>query len=497
VVLRDSPQAPSLRKQAFSGVRWTTFSAGVKLVLQVAQVVVLARLLAPADFGLMAMVASILAFVQIFTDVGVSNAIIHYQEIDETQLSSLYWLNVGASVVLALIVAAMSPLVAWFYGQEAIQPLLVLAGASLVVVAAGQQIRVVAQKRLAFAALAAVDIPAYSAGFAVAVIAAFAGAGVYSLIFGTLATVVTGTVLLWVFLSKGWRPKLVLNLSGIGVFLRFGAYMIGNNVVGTINSQVDIVMGGRILGADAIGMYSVPKSLSLRVSQAVNPIVTLVGMPVMAKAQGDGGLLRNVYLQTIRMVASANFPVYTVMGLFAPELVRVLLGEKWTDAATLLQVFAWWGLMRSIGNPVGSLLMAVGKADLSFKWNIVWLFITPPAVWVGSLYGTVGMALAMFAVVAAGFVPNWYFLVRSQCGAKFGEYLVQIAVPLALSAAAGFVGIAAAYPFHAAVVRLAVGAATVGVVYLVLSYLFNRVWFGAMGELLGLRLGAPPDARGK
>ena len=496
MVLRDGPKTQSLRKQAFSGVRWTTFSSGAKLVVQLAQVVVLARLLSPADFGLMAVVGAILAFLQIFTDMGVSNAIIHYQKIDEIQLSSLYWLNVGSSVAIAAIMAALSPLAAWFYGQDELEPLLVLAGACLVVVAAGQQIRVVAQKRLAFAALAAVDLPAYVIGFGVAVLIALKGGGVYSLIFGNLATATTGTVLLWVLVSRGWRPKLVLKIRRISDFLRFGAYMIGNNVVATINSQVDIFLGGRILGAASIGLYSVPKSLSLRVSQAVNPIVTLVGMPVMAKAQEDVALLRNVYLQTIRMVASVNFPIYVAMGLFAPELVRVLLGEKWADAATLMQIFAWWGLLRATGNPVGSLLMAVGRADLSFKWNLAWLFITPPAIWVGSLFGALGIAIAMFGTVVVGFVPNWYFLVRSQCGARFGEYVVQIAVPLAISAVAGFVGVAAAWPFESPLVRLAVGAATIGVVYVGLSTRFNRVWFSAMRELMGLRGGAP-SADGK
>jgi len=220
-----------------------------------------------------------------------------------------------------------------------------------------------------------------------------------------------------------------------------------------------------------------------------------VGMPVMAKAQGDVGLLRNVYLQTMRMVASVNFPIYTAMGLFAPELVRVLLGEKWGAAVPLLQVFAWWGLLRATGNPVGSLLMAVGRADLSFKWNLAWLFVTPPAIWLGSLHGTLGMAIAMLGVVAAGFVPNWYFLVRSQCRAGFWEYVVQMLVPLGLTAVAGLAGVAAALPFDRSLLRLVVGGGAIGVVYLGLSYLCNRVWFDAMRELLGVRTGARAPLR--
>jgi O-antigen/teichoic acid export membrane protein len=471
-------------------VRWTTVSAGFKLVFQLAQVVVLARLLAPADFGLMAVVAAIMAFVQIFADMGVSNAIIHFQEIDERQLSTLYWLNVGASVAVAGVVTALSPAVAWFYEQRQLVPLLALASASLVVAALGQQIRVVGQKRLAFAALAAADLPAYAAGFCVSVITALEGAGVYSLIFGTAATAVTATILLWIVAARGWRPRLALELRGISRFLRFGAYVIGNNVVAAAAAQVDIFIGGRLLGATTIGVYSVPKNWSQRVALAVNPIVTLVGTPVMARAQGDPGLLRNVYLQTVRMVASVNFPIYVAIGLFAPEIVGVMLGPKWADAAILLRIFAAWGLLRSVANPLGSLLTAVGKVDLSFKWNLVWLVVTASAVWIGCSFGALGMTVALLVVMAAGIVPAWRFLVRPQCGAGFGAYFAQMGVPFVVAAAAGGAGFAATLPLASPPIRLVVGVVVIGAAYLALSAAFNRVWLGAMLELAGLRKGA-------
>ena len=122
----------SLRDQAFSGIRWTTVSSLGRAILQIAQVAVLARLLVPADFGLMALVLSIMTFLQIFSDAGVSNAIIHYQEISERQLSSLYWLNVLVSVVLAILLAILSPLIASWYQEPQLKDLLILASSSLV-----------------------------------------------------------------------------------------------------------------------------------------------------------------------------------------------------------------------------------------------------------------------------------------------------------------------------------------------------------------------------
>src|SRR5712692_8260151 len=144
----------SLRKQTFSGVRWTTSSSLGRALLQVLQVAILARLLTPADFGLVAVVAALMAILQIFSDAGVSNAIIHYQAITATELSSLYWLNVGMSVLLGALLALLSPWMSLWYHAPELRSLLIMSAFTLVVDALGQQTRVVAQKTLRFASLA-------------------------------------------------------------------------------------------------------------------------------------------------------------------------------------------------------------------------------------------------------------------------------------------------------------------------------------------------------
>ena len=477
----------TLRKQTFSGVRWTTFSSLGRAALQFMQIAFLARLLAPADFGLIALVIAIMAILQIFSDAGISNAIIHYQAITQEQLSSLYWLNVGVSAALALMLAASSYWVAAWYQQPALQYLLMLAAVTLIMGALAQQIRVLAQKNLRFAELAKVELISALVGFVVVVTLAWMGVGVYSLIVGSLTTAAVGCLLVWLRLSSGWRPQARLRLAEIRQFLKFGAYMIGNNLANTFNSQIDILLGGRLLDVQSIGLYSVPKDLSLRIGNIINPIITQVGLPIMAKAQDDEVLLRRVYLQTIRMTASVNFPIYIVLGFFAPEIVHLLLGKQWLDAIPLLQIFAIWALLRSTGNPVGSMLMARGRADLSFKWNIVWLLIMPPAIWVGCQFGVSGMAIAMTAFGVLAYWPNWYFLVRPLCSAEFGEYSIQFGIPFALSILAGTVGFLGAYLWTGDLLRLTIGVLVAGMAYAGLSWRFNRVWVDAMLELLGVR----------
>jgi len=477
----------TLREQTFSGVRWTTVSSLGRALLQVFQIAILARLLTPADFGLVAVVAALMAILQMFSDAGVSNAIIHYQDITPTELSSLYWLNVGISTLLGLLLALLSPWVSLWYHEAELRPLFMIAALTLFVGALGQQARIVAQKNLRFADLAKVELGAALTGAVVAVALALLGGGAFSLIMGSLAAATSGTLLAWVYLAEGWRPKLALSATEIRRFLRFGAYIIGNNLANAFNSQVDVLLGGRLLGAQAIGLYSVPKDFSSRLAGIINPVVTGVSLPVMAKAQADTTLLKKLYLQMMRMTASVSFPVYVALAVFAGEVVRVLLGPQWQSAVPLLRLLACWALLRSTGNPVGSLLMALGRPDLSFHWNLALLLIMAPAVWLGSQFGLIGMAIAITLVAALLYVPNWYFLVRPLCGANFGEYTVQVAVPLGLSLVSGLIGYLGAQPFVNDLPRLAMGGLFGGVTYLAGSWYFNRSWVAAITELLGRR----------
>lgn len=477
----------TLKQKTFSAIRWTTFSSLIRAALQFVQIIILARLLTPADFGMVAIVFGIMGFIQYFADAGVSNAIIHQQDITANQLSSLYWLNVVASFSLFLILAFSSYWIAEWYQKPAIRFLLIITGGSLLVGAMSQQLRIVAQKNLNFSTLTKVDLLSALAGFIAAVSAAVLGAGVYSLVVGGVINTAVASILAWLWLADGWRPSLRLKLDEIRGFLKFGLYIIGNNLANMFNSQVDIFIGGNFLNSQALGFYSLPKELNLRVSSVINPIVTQVGLPVMAKAQNDEALLRRVYLQTMRMTASVNFPIYLAMGIFAPEIVNIFLGSKWLQAIPMMQLFACWALLRSTGNPVGSLLLAKGRADLSFKWNVIWLCIIPPVIWVASHFGAQGMAMSLIGLGVVGFLPNWYFLVRPLCGAGLGEYSVQMGVPLSLAIVAGLGGIIGVSPFTSDFARLFVGIVIGGGLYLLLSWRFNNTWIASVKGLVSDR----------
>jgi lipopolysaccharide exporter len=475
----------TLKDQTFSAVRWTTLAMVGKSGLQFAQVAVLARLLNPSDFGTMAMVLAIMYFIQVFADLGVSTAIIHHQNITPDQLASLYWLSVLVGGTLTLALAAGSGTIGSFiFHRPDLQPVLMSMSTILLVTACGQQLKVMAEKALRFAVVARIEIVASIAGFGAAISWAMIEPSVYVLVAGLIVNGLVQTVLLWIFAADGWRPTFRLRLSEIRHFLKFGAYMVANNLINSINAQIDILIAGRQFSTATLGMYSLPRSLSLNVSGAINPVITRVGLPVMARAQADKAFLKSVYLKTMRMTASINFPIYIALAVFSRETVVLVFGARWLDSAPLLVYLALWGMMRSCANPVGSLLLAVGKANLSFKWNLAMLFVVPPTLWLASNWGIAAMAFAQGSLMAILMVPGWYLLVRPNCGAGGKEYIKSMFCPLIAATLALALAYVAVVSLDSPPMRLA-GAALVAVpAYVALSYVFNREWVVTMRQLI-------------
>jgi O-antigen/teichoic acid export membrane protein len=476
-----------MKARVYAAVRWTTIGMAGRAIIQVAQVVVLARILVPADFGLVAIVLAAVGFTQVFADLGVSNAIVHRQDISDEQLSSLYWLNVltGALLTLALFVA--SPFIAGVLRQPGVEPLLRAASLAFVVTALGQQLRVTAEKALEFAVVARLELLAAGVGFAVSIAWALAWPGPAALVAGLLGSTSTMAALCWATLAHGWRPRWRLRLSEIREFLAYGGYALGGNVLTTFLYHADVLVGARMLTPAALGLFTLPRDLSLRVAGLVNPIATRVALPTMALVQHDRARLKSIYLKTVWMTASINFPIYLALSAFAPEIVLTLFGSRWIESAPVLRLLAAWGMIRSIGNPVGALLFSTGRVDLGFKWNLAMLIAIPLAAWIGAHFGPAGIALAALIVQSLSFVPGWLYLVRPLCGASFVEYVRSMQGPFLTSVAATALAWLAVSWADQPLVRLVVGMAAGGVSYVALARVLNPAWLPEIAQILRAR----------
>lgn len=475
----------NLKHQTLAAIRWTAFTFVGRSALQCAQLAVLARLFGPAEFGLMALALAVVAFVQTFSDFGVSSAIIHHQDTTAEQLTSLYWLNLGVGLSLTLGLAACSPLLSrHVFHQPDLQWVLVAISTSILLGATAQQLRITSEKALRFGVLSKIELASALVSAAVAIGWALYRPTVYALVAGMLAGQLVQSVLLWAFASAGWRPSLRFRLGGIRHFLRFGGYVMANNMINNLNMQAGVLVAGAVFPPATLGVYSLPRNVCVSVANMINPVVTRVGLPVMAKVQNDAARLKRIYLQSVRMTASVNAPIYMAMAVFSTDFVLVLFGARWIGAATILSLLAVWGMVRSVGNPVGALLLAVGRADLAFKWNLAVLIVLPPTLWLGTRFGIHGLAATQVGAMTILLIPGWYYLVRPACGATLREYAEAVAVPFVSALIAAGVAFAAVYAIESVWTRLSLGLALGTITYVAVSAWLNREWLQAMRDLL-------------
>lgn len=430
------------------------------------------------------MVAVVLGFGTVFTDMGINSAYVQRPDVTPAQRSSLFWLNVFFGVGLTLTVLALSPVIAGFFGDTRLTPLLMVASTTFCIIALGQQLKMTAEKALDFRPVAFIEAAAALSGFVAAVIAAYSGMGVYALVIGAIANATTVSLLAWLILAKGWRPMWRFQYADVRSFLGFGGALAANNLVNEVNRSVDLLLGGRMLAASALGLYSLPRQLVFQIQGMVNPIITRVGFPLIAQVQADTHKVRSIYLKTLNMTAATNAPLYVGIAFFASQVITIMLGDKWLAATDLLRLLAIWGFFRSTGNPVGSLLLGMGRADLALKWNLVSLCLVPPILWFGAQFGTEGLAWSLLGFALVMFIPGWFFLVRPLCHAGLVAYSVAALRPALIAVMAIAPAYVIAFQFTNPYLQLAIAVLVSAPLYLGVSFLLNREWWVAMRELI-------------
>ncbi len=394
-----------LTSKAARGTKWSSLSSILVTAAQLGQMAVLARILSPAEFGIMGMALIWIGLGQMFGDLGMSAAVIHKQEQDPGLLSSLFWINVGVSLLmLVALLAAREPLVA-FFSEPSLYEVLTFSSPLIVLMSFGAVQRSVLRMHLHFDRLALAEVGGAVSGALVAIIAAIRGHGVLSLVWGKLAAALVESAALLALTARIWFPSLTLRRAGLRAYVSFGSFQMGDRLLGYMSWNIDKILIGRLLGSETLGLYTVAWNLMLKPLSTVNKVLNRVAMPLFAKVQKDDPRVTRGYLKLIEYIALLNVPIYLGMAAVAAPLLRVYLGPEWSAAVPILQALSLLGILHAIGNPVGNLIIAKGRPDLGLYMNIIVFLVSSAAIYASSSRGIVAIPLALIAVEIVFFVP--------------------------------------------------------------------------------------------
>lgn len=474
-----------LKEKAFHGVRWNTIATGVIASGSIIQIFILVRFIEKSDFGLMAMINVVIAFASTFLDFGISSGVIHKQIISDEQLSTLYFFALILGFSFTLLLFGSSPAIANFYREPALEYLLRMLSVLFFVQSIGLQFNVLLTKGLQFELLAKINMLVFVVSFLVTVSLAISGFGVLSLVIGRLIYALLESTLLVFFGRYTFSLKWCMNMRDIQYFLKFGSYQMGERLFNFFNRQIDVILIGKFLGAESLGVYDIIKRLLKRPLQLINPIINDVSFPLMSSVQDDAKKVGAFYLKQLNYICTFNFAIYLFLFFNAEQVLHFLFGLDWGEYKWVFMIMSLYFLIYASGNPVGTLLLARGRPELGFYWNAVTVILISSFVYLGIGGGLEGVAVALLFMQCLLIIPNYVFLVNKAVPIEFKTYFLNLGQPFLLACMLGAISCFCNERLHFSMhFNLMILSSISIVVFLILNFIFNRPFFNDLKSLL-------------
>ena len=430
---------------AIRGGIWTSISTAVTMLATMGRVMILTRFLAKSDFGLVSITNMVISLCATFTDLGFASVIMYKQKFTDREFSSLYWIQFLLFLLIYSVIAFLSPSIAYFYEEPVLSAILPIAALSVVFQALGKLYDSVLQKKYLFKMLAFRNIISNLASMVLAVLLAWKGYGVYSLVYSTLLHVVIFNV--WNFISgiKIQKPKFMLDFRGAMPLIKIGIYQTGTRILDYFSGKLDVMIIGKLLGTEALGIYDLAKELVFRLVEFVRSVVSKVALPILSNNNNDDSAVRTRFLQITKTVAFLCIPICTTVAVFSKDIVSIMYGINYIDVAPLVSIFAVITIFTSISSFFDMLGIAKGRTDLNFINTVCRILVTTPAIAVTSLISIEAVAWGQLAVTLIMVVIFWFVVVQRTYPISFKIYISQFDKLLLVSLMAAFVMVICVY----------------------------------------------------
>jgi len=394
----------------------------------------MARLLSPQDYGLIGMVAVITLYISMFKDMGLSLATVQKAEITDEQISTLFWINVGLSVAITVFTIAISPAIAWLYREPKLTAISIVTTIGFLLGGLSVQHEALLKRQMRFSALGIIGFTAMVMGYAVGIAMGWRGYGYWALVGSQLALIGTNTLLVW--LVCRWVPGLPKRAAGVRPMLSLGRNIAGFAMLNVFARNMDVLVIGRQLGAQPLGLYAKAYQLINLPTDNTNEPLNTVALPALSRLTDSPERYREAYLRMLEKVVLIIMPCVAVMFAASDWVVYLILGSKWQPTASVLVFLTLSGLYYPVANSALWLLISQGRGRDMFRWALLGAPISILSYVIGLRWGVIGVAASYSLARLFVIDPLLYWFAGREGPVSTGD-IYRSSLPFAAAAVGG------------------------------------------------------------
>lgn len=384
----------SFKNKIVHNILWVSISNVSLKFVNFFITIILARLLEPSDFGLVAIAFIIVNFFEILRDLGIGAALIHRKEDNDIAADTAFFLFPLIAIIFYLIAYSIAPSASNFFREDELTAIIRVLSLTFIIWSFGNLPRTLLSKELSFKKMVIPEIISKTSYGAVAILMAFQGFGVWSLVGGRLFLEITAIITIWHVLD--WRPSFRFNKKIAMELLNYGKHVITASIIVFLISVIDVTTIGHKLGPESLGYYNMALSISGMFTIQTSMTLSKVMFPAYSIIQGNKEKMGEAYVKTLRYLSMIIFPAAFGIISVAWYFIKVIYGDKWLPATTILHVLCIYGLCRAMLNTTENVYLAAGKPKIQAKINLLQLILISLLIYPLTMkYGTLGTAVSV------------------------------------------------------------------------------------------------------
>jgi PST family polysaccharide transporter len=393
-----------LKHQAIKGGAVSLIARGLALIIQFFSVVVLARLLSPDDFGIYTMATVFTSIFFVFQDVGLTDATIQAPSLNHETLSTLFWINSGIGLIIAIIICALSPVAVLFFKKPELKLILFVSSTAFIFWGISVQHLALLKRKLKFTEASIISVTSYFLGTLASIIGAMSGMRYWSLVLRDIVSALFVFILTWIYCK--WRPGLPHQSSEVNKLVKFGLNSVGFYIVNYFSNYMDKAIIGKKFGSEPLGFYSRAYYIAVTPSSFMSQSLFHVAVSTLSKLREDQKKFQSYYHNALSLISFVGMPFSAFIVVLNKELVYILLGKQWAPTAGLFAILGISAGLFIIYQTNGWLHVSLGRSDRWFKWGIFSAVVLSSGFLVGMLISIKAIAWAYSIAIIVLTIPS-------------------------------------------------------------------------------------------